>query len=251
MFGFSGQNILVTGGSSGIGMATVRMLLDAGAHVINLDYSEANNKVAQEVFAGRPFKVMQCNVADIDQVNYAVAEAIKESGQIHAMANIAGVGGVDAFDVTPVEQWHRIVDINLNGVYYCCHAIYPHMKANGYGRIVNVSSVAGKRGGGVLGTTAYAASKAGVLGLSKGIAREGGPYGITCNAVCPCLTKTAMVRDEQLSNPRIQNFIALNMPVGRWATPEEVGYGILFLLSKEASFITGEMLDVDGGTMMD
>ncbi|MCC8193493.1 MAG: SDR family oxidoreductase, partial [Deltaproteobacteria bacterium] len=131
-----------------------------------------------------------------------------------------------------------------------CSAVYDHMKANGKGSIVNISSVAAKVGGGFLGTAAYAASKAGVIGLTKALAREGGPFGIRCNAVCPTYTPTSMTK-AVTENPAFKERILKTIPLGRGALPSEVANMILFFASDLASFITGEIGDADGGCVRD
>ena len=173
---------------------------------------------------------------------------IEEKKQIHVLVNNAGIVNSKPFEDIAQEEWDRIIAINLTGVYTTLSMIYPHMKANRYGRIVNVASVAAKRGGGFLGTSAYAASKAGVIGLTKAIAREGGPYKVACNAVCPAFTKTAML--DSMSE-EIRERVTNSMPLGRGAEPEEIANVILFLASDLASFVTGEIADADGGVTMD
>ena len=146
------------------------------------------------------------------------------------------------------ETVDKVIAINLTGVYTAISAVYPSMKANGYGRIVNVASVAAKRGGGLLGTSAYAASKAGVIGLTKAVAREGAPYGVACNGVCPSLTMTPMTAN--MGEEKTKKIIA-TIPLGRGAQPREIANMVLFYASDLASFATGEISDVDGGVTMD
>ena len=254
MFDFTGQTIIITGGSRGIGFAASKMFLEAGGRVYSLDISEENNRIAQEKLSGYPFHVRTCDVSNHDNVTEILEGIIEEAGQVHVLVNVAGASSPKPFWELDKAMWDRIIGISLTGTFSTCHVMFKHFKEHNYGRIVNISSVAGKRGGGVLGTTFYAAAKAGVLGLTKGLAREGGPFGITSNAICPCLVKAEIVNQSIESEEvaqRIENFIKMNMPVGRWGESEDIARGIVFLAAKESSFITGEMMDIDGGLMMD
>ena len=138
--------------------------------------------------------------------------------------------------------------VNLKSVFLCCQAATPYMKAQKSGKIINIASVAGKVGGGLLGNTAYAASKAGVIAVTKGLARELGPYGVNVNAITPALTETDMTKDIS-SEKRAQ--IISNIPLGRPGKPEDIANAVLFLASPLASFVNAEIMDVDGGFMRD
>ena len=173
---------------------------------------------------------------------------MEDQGQIHVLVNNAGIVSTVPFEEISQEEWDRIVAINLTGVYAALQVVYPAMKEAGYGRIVNTASVAGKIGGGLLGTSAYAATKSGVIGLSKAIAKEGAKYGIACNAVCPSLTKTSMTAN--MGEEKYKRIVS-GIPMGRPADPSEVANVILFYASDLASFVTGEVADVDGGITMD
>ena len=146
------------------------------------------------------------------------------------------------------EDWDRIMNINLKGAFNTCRSVFPAMVAQKHGKIINIASVAGKRGGGIFGNTLYAASKAGVIGLTKGLAREGGPHGINVNAICPGPTNTEMIKD--FTGEKRKNFLN-TIPLRRFGEPEDVANMALFLASDMARQITGEISDVDGGIMLD
>ena len=146
------------------------------------------------------------------------------------------------------SDWDFVVGINLKGTFNTCNAVFPHMIRRGYGKIVNIASIAGKLGGGFRGTSIYAASKAGVIGFTKGLAREGGPSGVNANAVCPGVIKTSMSD----SIPEEHKKVILEMiPQRRFGEPREIGDVVAFLASDLASHITGEIMDVDGGIVKD
>lgn len=162
--------------------------------------------------------------------------------------HVAGIISRPQFqDVTDAE-WEKVIRMNLTGVFTMCSAIYPYLIEHGGGRIVNVASVADKIGGGLMGMSVYAFSKAGVIGLPKVIAKEGGKYHISCNAVCPSLTKTPMT--SALTEEMNQHIIAM-IPLGRAADPSEPAQMILFFASDAASFVNGEIGDCDGGIVLD
>ena len=189
---FTGKNIIVTGGASGIGKAIVTGVVEGGGHAIIVDLNlDAAEKLREELGKDKTsaYKVNLANSAEIREV---FGKIVADFKQIHGLINNAGIVSTVPFDEVTQAEWDKVIAINLTGVYTAISAVYPSMKANGYGRIVNVASVAAKRGGGLLGTSAYAASKAGVIGLTKAVAREGAPYGVACNGVCPSLTMTPM-----------------------------------------------------------
>lgn len=244
---FENRNVIVTGGANGIGRAVVDGVIAEGGHAVILDMNLEASKAVQQL-GKEKVSVYQMNLADSQGIRDVMDQVIKDLGQVHVLVNCAGIVNTKPFDEIGQEEWERVININLNGTYTAISAVYPHMKKNRYGRIVNVASVAAKRGGGLLGTSAYATSKAGVIGLTKAIAREGGPYGIACNAVCPAFTLTHML--DSMSK-ELQEQLAASMPLRRGAQPEEVANMILFLASDRASFITGEISDADGGITMD
>lgn len=245
---FENRNVIVTGGANGIGRAVVDGVIAEGGHAVILDMNLEASKAVQQQLGKEKVSVYQMNLADSQGIRDVMDQVIKDLGQVHVLVNCAGIVNTKPFDEIGQEEWERVININLNGTYTAISAVYPHMKKNRYGRIVNVASVAAKRGGGLLGTSAYATSKAGVIGLTKAIAREGGPYGIACNAVCPAFTLTHML--DSMSK-ELQEQLAASMPLRRGAQPEEVANMILFLASDRASFITGEISDADGGITMD
>lgn len=245
---FSNKNVIVTGGASGIGKAVTTGVVEGGGHAIIVDLNlEAAEQVRKELGEDK-VSAYRVNMGDSDDIRTVFGKILDDFGQVHCLVNNAGIVSTAPFDEVTQVEWDRVIAINLTGVYTAISVMYPAMKEAGYGRIVNVASVAAKRGGGLLGTSAYAASKAGVIGLTKAVAREGAPYGIACNGVCPSLTMTPMTKN--LGEEKLQRILS-TIPLGRGAQPQEIANMILFYASDLSSFATGEISDVDGGVTMD
>jgi 3-oxoacyl-[acyl-carrier protein] reductase len=243
---FTKKNVVVTGGASGIGKAIAAGIVKGGGHAIIVDLNlDAAKAACTELGNASAYRI---DMGDSDNVRTVMAQVLQDLGQVHVLVNNAGIVSTKAFEDVDQAEWNRAVAINLTGVYTAISALYPSMKEKGYGRIVNISSVAGKRGGGLLGTSAYAATKAGVIGLTKAVAREGAPHGIACNCVCPSYTLTPMtaIMDEEKTKK-----VLSTIPLGRGAQPEEIANMVLFFASDLASFATGEISDCDGGVTMD
>lgn len=245
---FSNKNYIVTGGAGGIGRAVVEGIVSGNGNVAIVDINlEAAEKVKNEVSPER-ISVYKVDLSKPDEIREAYSKIIKDMGQIHGLINNAGIVSTKKFMDIDQAEWDKVMSINLTGLYAGIQAVYPQMVENKYGRIVNVASVAGKVGGGLLGTCAYATSKAGVIGLTKAVAKEGGPHNVACCAVCPSFTLTPMtaIMDEERRNK-----ILSAIPLGRAAQPSEIANLILFYASDLASFITGEIGDADGGLTLD
>jgi len=242
MFDLSGQTAIVTGGAQGIGEGICRRLAQAGARVAVADLKmEQARELADSIGAGA-FGVA-LNVAEKESVEGMVDVVLDEAGQIDILVNNAGVAGRAA----PVweqsdEDWQRVIDVNLTGVFFCCRAIMPHMCERNYGRVVNVASLAGKEGNPNM--TAYSASKAGVIAMSKSMAKEVATLNICVNAVSPTVIRTPIL--EQLSEEQVE-YMTSRIPRGRTGTVEEVAAVVHFLASPDCSFVTGQCYDVSGG----
>ena len=239
-----GRKALVTGGASGIGAATVRRLSAEGADVVIGDINEAGAaEVAAEIGA---------TAARLDVTEPASAGALAaEHGPFSILVNNAGTDEFGFFADTDPGVWDRVLAINLIGVMACTHAVLPGMQGAGYGRIVNISSEAGRIGS--KGSVAYSAAKGGVLGFTKAMAREGARFGITVNAICPGPIETPLLMGA-LEFGEIGEKVIETMKAGtqlrRMGTPEEVASAIAFLASDDASYVTGETLGVSGGMGM-
>ena len=247
---FTNKVAIVTGAGRGIGRAIALALAKNSAKVAISDVDqESAGKVCAEITAcGGGALAMQTNVADELQVQAMVRQCLDRFGRIDILVNNAGIVSVGPVtEITP-ETWDRVMAVNLRGVFLCCRAVFPFMMAQRSGKIINIASVAGKRGGGLLGNSCYAASKGGVIAFTKGIAREAGPYGINVNAISPALTDTEMTGGLTAKQ---REAILQSMPLGRAGKPEDIAAAVCFLASEAAAFITGEIMDVDGGLMMD
>lgn len=245
---FKGKNIIVTGGASGIGRAVVEGIVEGGGHAIIVDLNlDAAIKTKKEINES-VVSVYKVDLGNSDEIRQVFTEIVESFRQIHGLINNAGIVSTKPFVEIDQKEWDKVISVNLTGVYAAISTVFPYMQIQNFGRIVNVASVAAKCGGGLLGTSAYASSKAGVIGLTKAVAREGAKFGIACNAVCPSLTMTPMTNNmEESKKKRILNMI----PLGRAASPKEIANVILFYVSDLASFVTGEISDVDGGITMD
>ena len=231
---FSGKVALVTGGSSGIGAAAARRLLDEGARVASLDLdAEAPEGVL--ALAG--------DVARSSDVEAAVAQTHAQLGPIDVLVCSAGVPGASlpTVDVTD-EEWRRVMGINADGVFYCNRAVIPSMVERGYGRIVNVASIAGKEGNPMAG--AYSASKAAVIGMTKAIGKDLARTGVIVNCVAPAVIETPIL--DGITEEHI-GYMVDRIPMGRMGEPEEVAALICWLASEECSFSTGATYDISGG----
>jgi 3-oxoacyl-[acyl-carrier protein] reductase len=231
---FSGRVALVTGGSSGIGAAAARRLLDEGARVASFDLdAEAPDGVL--ALAG--------DVARSADVETAVAQTHVQLGPIDVLVCSAGVPGASlrTVDVTD-EEWRRVMGINADGVFYCNRAVIPSMVERGYGRIVNVASIAGKEGNPMAG--AYSASKAAVIAMTKAIGKDLARTGVIVNCVAPAVIETPIL--EGITEEHI-GYMVDRIPMGRMGEPEEVAALICWLASEECSFSTGATYDISGG----
>ncbi len=235
---------LVTGGSRGIGRAICVKLAAMGYYVL-INYKsntdEANNTLELVKQAGSNGEIMQFDVADKQQVNDVVNAWLKanEDKPLEVLVNNAGVRDDSLMIWLKDEQWDNVINTSLNSFFYVTRLVLEGMMMNRYGRIVNVVSLSGLKG--LPGQTNYSAAKAGVIGATKALAQEVGRSGITVNAVAPGFIKTDMT--EGLDEKELKR----NIPVNRFGTPEEVANAVGFLASKEASYITGEVLSINGG----
>lgn len=249
---FQGRVAIVTGAGTprGIGRSIALCLAAKGADIAIADMNlEGAKAIAKEVQAmGRKALPVQVNVTDEASVQAMVEAVRQEFGRIDILVNNAGITQpVKVLDTTAAD-WDRILAVNLKGAFLCSKAVVPTMAAQKYGRIVSMSSVSGKRGGGVYGGAHYSAAKAGILGFSKALAREVVEDGITVNSVCPGLVDTD-IRSGLSEEKEMATRAAV--PMKRCGTPMEIAETVAFLASEEASYITGEDIDINGGSHMD
>ena len=245
---FKGKTVVITGAAQGIGREVAKGVVSGGGHAVILDLNEEKGKATAAELGNASF--YSVNLGDHENIRSTMDRILADFKRVDVLVNVAGIISTKKFEDIDDAEWEKVIRINLTGTYTMCNAIYPYFIKMGGGRIVNVSSVAGKIGGGLLGTAAYASSKAGVNGLTKAIAKEGGKYHINCNAVCPSFTHTPMTKslaDDAEKNAKV---IAM-IPLGRPAEPYEPAQMILFFASDAASFVNGEIGDCDGGIVMD
>ncbi len=241
----AGRTAIVTGGASGIGAACARALAAEGAQVCVLDVDADGAAAVAEEVGGR---FERCDVAVEADVEGAVARCAQAWDHIDVLVNVAGIEQTSAYDDTTVEEWDRILDVNLRGAWLACKHVGPRMVAAGRGSIVNVSSTNGLVGS--LAGAAYGASKGGLVILTKDLAIELARTGVRVNAVCPGTIDTPLMRRwiERSEDPdRAWRILERSMPIGRVGAAEEVAAVVLFLASDEASLCTGVALPVDGG----
>lgn len=242
---------IVTGSAGGIGEATARLLAEGGDRVVVADLraDAAEDAAARLRDAGLQATAVQVDVADPASVAALVQGTLSKWGRIDVLVNNAGIESSAPFLQIGLQDFERIMRVNTTGVWVCCQAVIPVMMSQGSGSIVNVSSVAGQRGGGILGTAAYSTSKGAVIALTKALAREFAKSGIRINAVAPSLTKTALAqRQLDLAGPGKLEQILAGMPMARVADPREIAEVIGFLASSRSSFVTGHVYNADGGS---
>ncbi len=244
-----GRVAIVTGAARGIGRGIALALAREGAAVAALDLqlSLLDDLVGHVRRQGGQVLPLAVDVTRKVQIEQAVAWVVAEWGRVDILVNNAGIYEVLPIEAISEEQWDRVLAVNLKGAFLCCQAVIPAMKQQANGRIVSIASSAGKSGGTLAGAH-YSVSKAGIICLTKQLARELGPYGITANAVAPGRIDTPMIR---LASDEENEAFRLRTPLGRLGTPEDVAGAVVFLASDEASFITGEIVDVNGGLLID
>lgn len=241
-----GKVAIVTGGSRGIGAAICKKLAFEGADIAFL-YAGNTQKAmeTQEILQAMDVqaKAYQCDIADVMQVSATVKEIIKDFGGIHILVNNAGITKDKLIPMMKAEDFDAVVDTNLKGAFYMIKQVYPHFLKQRSGKIVNISSVSGINGN--AGQANYSASKAGLIGLTKSVAKELAGRGVCCNAVAPGFIMTDMT-EAFAENDELKNTI----PMKRFGQGEDVAKLVLFLASEESDYITGEVIRVDGGMAM-
>jgi len=238
-----GKTALVTGAAGVMGLAVVKALLAEGASVVLVDLAENRlRELCREL--GPRAAPAAFDVTDPSAIQRALARLEAGISAVDILVNNAGILSNNKSQATTPEEWRRVLEINLGGMFYLSQAVIPGMKAKKWGRIVNVSSLAAQTGGLTAGT-AYAASKGGVISLTRSLAAETAAFGITANAIAPAYVKTPMI-SEQLTEEQRQGILS-KIPVGRFCEPEEFAHVVLFLASTMAGFITGDVINLNGG----
>ena len=238
------RKAIVTGGAQGIGRAIAERLLASGAAVALWDKdAELLARTAQQLSDQGEASTVVVDVTDAEAVVDAFASTVARHGTVDIMVNNAGVAGptMPSWEY-PLDAWRAVVDVDLNGVYYCCRAALPHMRARGYGRIVNVASIAGKEGN--PNAAAYSAAKAGVIALTKSLAKETADRNIAVNCVTPAAAKTRIF--DQISRTHI-DYMLSKIPRGRFLALDEAAAMVAWMVSEENSFTTGAVFDLSGG----
>lgn len=252
---FKGRTAIITGAAGAIGSAVARRLAAGGANLVLAGFGEISELTAELSAAGAHVLSVATDVSDRAQVQSMVATCMDAFGGVDILVTVAGVTSTGAFETISSEEWDRVHAINLKGVFLCNQAVIAAMKLKGYGRIVNIGSVLAKNGGNPrpwldpaeqvrAGNAAYGAAKAGVHALTLFLAKELSAHGVTVNAVAPGPIASAMTTT-------FPEALVRQIPVGRMGAGEEVAAAVAFLCAEESAFITGEVLDVNGGLWMD
>jgi 3-oxoacyl-[acyl-carrier protein] reductase len=240
----AGRACVVTGGVSGIGLAVAQRMAESGASVSVWDRDAAAlEKTARELGTKTKVHTAVVDVSSYADVQAAAKSAAAHFGKIDCLVNSAGVAGANAMVWEyPVDEWLRVHNINLHGTFYCCREVVPHLHKNGYGRIVNIASIAGKEGNPT--AAAYSSSKAAVIGLTKSLGKELARQNITVNCVTPAAVKTPIF--AQVSQQHI-DYMLQKIPIGRFGLVEEIAAMVCWLCTEDASFSTGAVFDLSGG----
>ncbi len=242
---FTGRVALVTGGASGIGFAVATQLGELGAKVaiadVNID--GANDAVQRLISSGVEAVALKVDVRDPDEAERMVEATVTRFGKLDILIHSAGVGIERSFLETTPDEWRRLIDIDLSGTFYCAQAAARRMVQGGYGRIVCLASTAGLRGG--TGRAAYGAAKGGVIALTKVMAVELAPSGVTANALAPGAIETELV--ARMHSDETRRVYRASIPMDRYGSPDETAFTAVFLASEQARYVTGHILGVDGG----
>jgi len=240
----AGRVAIVTGGVSGIGLAIAQRFAESGATLSLWDRDAAAlAKYAKELGAKTKVHTANVDVANYQQVATAAKDTASALGKIDILVNSAGVAGANTILWEfPVDEWIRVHNVNLHGVFYTCREVVPYLQKNGYGRIVNIASIAGKEGNPT--ASAYSASKAAVIGLTKSLGKEVAKQNITVNCITPAAVKTPIF--DQVTQQHI-DYMLQKIPMGRFGRVEEIASMVCWLCTEDASFSTGAVFDLSGG----
>ena len=242
-FDIENRVAVVTGGAQGFGLAITERFIESGAKVVIWDIDENESKKALEKVNSKNLSYQLVDVGDFNKINEKLIEIESLHGKIDIFINNAGVAGMNTTVAEyPIEEWNKVINLNLNSVFYCCKAVVPFMEKNNYGRIVNIASIAGKEGN--PNASAYSTSKAGVIGLTKSLGKELAQKNIAVNCVTPAAAKTRIF--DQMTEEHI-NYMLSKIPRNKFAKVEELASLVTWLSSEENSFSTAAVFDLSGG----
>ena len=242
-FDIENRVAVVTGGAQGFGLAITERFIESGAKVVIWDIDENEAKKALEKVNSENLSYQIVDVSDFGKINEKLIEIESMHGKIDIFINNAGVAGMNTTVAEyPIEEWNKVINLNLNAVFYCCKAVVPFMEKNNYGRIVNIASIAGKEGN--PNASAYSTSKAGVIGLTKSLGKELAQKNIAVNCVTPAAAKTRIF--DQMTEEHI-NYMLSKIPRNKFAKVEELASLVTWLSSEENSFSTAAVFDLSGG----
>tara|TARA_B100001179_G_C18594102_1_gene406266 strand:+ start:863 stop:1612 length:750 start_codon:yes stop_codon:yes gene_type:complete len=246
-FNLNNKIAVVTGASQGIGKIIAFELAKSGAHVACISRNKkAIESIVEEItINGGQASSFPCDISDSDTLSEIITEIIKENSRIDILVNNAGITKDSLLMRMSIEQWDDVINTNLKGAFHCTKAVVRYMMKNKFGRIINITSIVGLTGN--AGQANYAASKAGLIGMTKSIAKEVASRGITANCIAPGWIETSMT--DKLSG-EVKNEFLSHIPVGRIGSPDDIANAVIFLASDEAGYITGQTITVDGGRII-
>ena len=242
-YNFNERVAIVTGGAQGFGLAITKRIIQSGGKVIVWDIDKQAVEKAQKEIDSDNFNFQIVDVTDFNMVENSIKDLEKKFGKIDIFVNNAGITGMNTkVWEYPIDEWKKVIELNLNSTFYCCKAIVPHMVKNNYGRIVNIASIAGKEGN--PNASAYSTSKAGVIGLTKSLGKELADKNIAVNCITPAAAKTRIF--DQMTEEHI-NYMLSKIPRNRFAKIDELASLVCWLVSEENSFSTAAVFDLSGG----
>ena len=242
-YNFSERVAIVTGGAQGFGLAITKRIIQSGGKVIVWDIDKEAIEKAQKEIESDNFNFQIVDVTDFNIIESSIKDLEEQFGKIDIFVNNAGITGMNAkvWDY-PIEEWKKVIELDLNSTFYCCKAIVPHMIKNNYGRIINIASIAGKEGN--PNASAYSTAKAGVIGLTKSLGKELADKNIAVNCITPAAAKTRIF--DQMTEEHI-NYMLSKIPRNRFAKIDELASLVCWLASEENSFSTAAVFDLSGG----